>query len=96
MTEEPTYLDRLRHVNELLRSMESDFLAILGEHETGKSGLVGEDEDPSSAPSKSKVTYPMRLIRRVRENRISKPTSTRRQADRQGWPSCWWADWPRW
>ena len=96
MAEEPTYLDRLRHVNNLLHSMESDFLAVLAEHKSGQSKLVAPEQGPSSKPPNPRVAYPKRLIRRQRKTRSPKPPTTHRQANPGGWPSLWWGDWPVW
>jgi hypothetical protein len=44
MSDKPSYFDGVRQVNKLLQSMESDFLAVLAEHERAKVALVAPDE----------------------------------------------------
>jgi hypothetical protein len=106
MTEEPTYLDRLRHVDNLLHSMESDFLAVLAEHQDGQLRLGDPEPAPSPKPPQARVAYSKRLIRRPRKGRNPSPPSTRRherswwnartETDPHGWSSLWWGDWPIW
>jgi hypothetical protein len=97
MTDVPNYLDGLRHVNQLLRSMESDFLAVLAAHQRTEVELVTHEKGRISDPSHARLAHPRRSIRRRRKtNANSKPPSDRSREHRGRWSSpmrVWWWWW---
>jgi hypothetical protein len=79
MADEPNYLDGLRSVDQLLLSMESDFLTVLAAHQRAEVELVSHNKGDISDPSHSGVNHPRRSVRRQRKaNGSSRPPSDRR------------------
>jgi hypothetical protein len=61
MADEPSYFDGVRQVNKLLHSMESDFLAVLAEHERAEAAVIPPDRGCISDPQYTGMIYPKGL-----------------------------------